>query len=280
MKKTFLVILAILLVLPLAVSCTEKKINDENSVNYEVIAENQKCNYMIILPDKSSEAEKNCAMYVRDIISHYSGAAVELVSDWLAKKEDNLKSKEILIGNTNREQSAVAFDGDYVAKINGEKIVLNAKDENSLYFAVGMFVTKHIKNSENSVVKIPGDLKIEGTVPKADGWMLYAMPALEGVEYGEHSKSQTKMFSESGKASGSEYATVQYFSNATKEVVDKYIEALEEYGFVADSKIDHNGVYTVLLFRACAGREHRYTLILNVSTKELKISQSVPFDAQ
>jgi len=112
MKKTLLVILAILMVLPLAVSCTEKKINDENSVNYEVIAENQKCNYMIILPDKSSEAEKNCAMYVRDIISHYSGASVELMSDWLAKKEDNLKSKEILIGNTNREQSAVAFDGD------------------------------------------------------------------------------------------------------------------------------------------------------------------------
>lgn len=279
MKRIALILLALLTVLSLFVSCQKQPEKVESGEKELVIAENGKCNFKVIYPDKATAAEKNSATYIKNILLHYSGANVEIATDWSKDpNEDHDDVSEILVGNTNRSASKNALDCDYIAKVDGNKIVLNGKDEKSLYLAVGIFATQYIKNTENSTVKIPSDLALEGVNANKDGWMLYAIPAFDAAKPLDYSKSVTDAVDLSSSKEFKEYATVQYFSGVDQNAIKAYVEYLEGMGFVLNSQIDNDQMYCVSLFCAPAGRENRFTLMLNKDNGQFSISQIVPFD--
>ena len=282
MRKTALFLALLLVAASLLISCTNggKQNTDEPAVESDVIiAKDGKCEYTVVYPDKHTPAEREAAIYIRNALRDFSGAAVNLTTDW-TKDEKSSDVKEILVGNTNREESPNESGSDYRVEVLGNKIVVNGKDDNSLYYAVGAFVSRYIKNSENSVVKVPKELKIDENVESAQGWMLYAMPVMENVVFGEHSKSVTTAFDSSSAQDGNEYATVQYFSDVLLSEFEDYVEKLESYGFVVDSRTSHEKRHVVSLYRAVAGRQHRYCITLTEAELSLSISQIVPYDAQ
>lgn len=282
MRKTALFLALLLVAASLLISCNNggKQNTDEPAVESDVIiAKDGKCEYTVVYPDKHTQAEREAAIYIRNALRDFSGAAVNLTTDW-TKDEKTSDVKEILVGNTNREESPNESGYDYRVEVLGNKIVVNGKDDNSLYYAVGALVSRYIKNSENSVVKVPKELKIDENVESAQGWMLYAMPVMENVVFGEHSKSVTTAFDSSSAQNGNEYATVQYFSDVLLSEFEDYVEKLESYGFVVDSRTSHEKRHVVSLYRAVAGRQHRYCITLTEAELSLSISQIVPYDAQ
>ena len=187
MKKTALFLAFVLMLSAVLLSCSGKKTNkkeEDPEENNIVIAENGKCNYKIIYPDNPAPWEKEVALYIRDTIEYYSGSDVEIATDWaLSKDEIDPNTKEILVGNTNRQESQDVKKSITVAA-HDNKIVVRGITRNSMYYAAGIFVSQYIKNSENMLVSIPKNLCVEETVEKADGWALDAMPVMDGVEFG------------------------------------------------------------------------------------------------
>lgn len=284
MRKTALFLVFVMIVSVL-VSCKGKTAyKDPQDVKEPVLAlaQDGKCEYVIVYPDQYQEAERIVAMYIRDVIEHYSGATVEIKTDWVKdESEIDPNAKEILVGNTNRQESAEAVS-PITAKLSGNKIVIKGVDDNCIYYAAGAFVSRHIKNSVDGVVYVPKDLCIEENAESVDGWMLYAMPVIDGVDVTEKGKewdmSVTERYNPSGNFTGKEYATLQFITDVELSQFEAYIEKLESYGYVVDSRTESDQRYVVSLFRACAGRDHRYCLTLDGS--RLSISQIVPFKVQ
>ena len=279
MNKTALFLALVLMLSSVLLSCKDKKRTDkidDTEENKVVIAENGKCNYKVIYPDQCAPWEKEVALYIRDTLEYYSGSDVEIATDWvLSKDEIDPNTKEILVGNTNRQESQDVEKSITVAA-HDNKIVVRGITRNSMYYAAGIFVSQYIKNSENMLVSIPENLCVEETVEKADGWALDAMPVMDGVKFGAYWRtSVTQCYKPDGYYMGKEYATVQYFDNVQPPQIDEYVKKLEYYGFIVDSKMSYENGQVVSLYLACAGRRHRYSLALTGT--RLTISQTVPY---
>lgn len=279
MKKTALFLALVLMLSSVLLSCKDKKRTDkidDTEENKVVIAENGKCNYKVIYPDQCAPWEKEVALYIRDTIEYYSGSDVEIATDWVLNKDEiDPNTKEILVGNTNRQESQDVEKSITVAA-HDNKIVVRGITQSSMYYAAGIFVTRYIKNSENMRVSIPENLCVEDIVERPDGWTLYAMPAMDGVEFGKVlDSSRPKCYKPDGYSMGNEYVRVQNFDNVQQSQIDKYVEKLEGYGFIVDSRISYENTQVVSLYLASAGRQHRYCLTLTGT--RLTISQTVPY---
>lgn len=82
-----------------------------------------------------------------------AGVRITLGTDWVKKgTEPNPESYEILVGSTNRPESAQAMEGvkyrDYVVKMIGNKIVINGHTAETRSKAVNYFVTNILSRAE------------------------------------------------------------------------------------------------------------------------------------
>ncbi len=81
---------------------------------------NGKSNYSIVIPAAETETEKQAAQVMQEYISRVSGALLPVINDAIKPK-----SKEIIIGNTNRykEKNNLEEDGYHISTVNGKLIV-------------------------------------------------------------------------------------------------------------------------------------------------------------
>ncbi len=128
-------------------SSAQKPSNDD--VNY-LNADNESV-YRIVRPENCNENVTALASNIFKQMKSDLGAPIRQVSD----AEDGTDTYEILIGNTNRPESASALEylkeqkggryQDYIICTNGKKIVINAFTDEALTEAVKVFCESYIK---------------------------------------------------------------------------------------------------------------------------------------
>ena len=149
MKKIIYVLLAVILCLGLA-SCGKTENNDPNTVTLKTIENISE--YVVVRSDTSSSDVTGLATSLRKAINDATGASVSVKTDYYSN------SYEILVGDTNRQQSIDAAEGlryyDYTVKIDGKKIVIVGGSFEALKTAVDLFKNQFI-DAEKKAVKIP-----------------------------------------------------------------------------------------------------------------------------
>lgn len=115
------------------------ELNDNEKAEYEGLVINEE--YVIIRGEKASQAAIKSASYLRAQINELASLSVGMSTDFYKKIED-ISEKEILIGKTNRETKfdrTTLKEGEYYVGIEGERIIIDAYDDESLHFAVEKF---------------------------------------------------------------------------------------------------------------------------------------------
>lgn len=150
MKRNFSKRIPLLLLLAaLLVSCDTTPPPETDTETVETVAEiipfeEALDGYVIMRPDASSDAEMQVATTLRDALKE-KGLSLAPATDWVSPKEEMpVGTKEILIGSTNRPETAQYGEGlrlgeFTVAYANG-RYVLVAGDEDSLADACDWFV--------------------------------------------------------------------------------------------------------------------------------------------
>ena len=151
MKKNFLAVLTLVLMLALLLSsCGEKAVDDESGKSNEKmtlseIADIEK--YKIVRPDKCTENEKSIFVNLRKMFKEKLGIDIAAGTDF-----DGEVSREILLGHTSRDASKaaeneVARHSDFIIKTDGSKIVIMGGSEEALGNAVNFWFANMINAS-------------------------------------------------------------------------------------------------------------------------------------
>ncbi len=109
--------------------------------------------YVVVRPELCSDAVKDAAIAVKNALADATGANVAIKEDFLY---GDLKPAqyEILVGQTNREESVNAISGikynDYIVSIEGDKLVVNAYTDECIAEAVAHVVSV-IENADGAI---------------------------------------------------------------------------------------------------------------------------------
>ncbi len=161
MRKIFSVFILIALILTTFVGCggdkdsnggnTSISAGDLSTSNIKFLDENNESIYRIIRPENDEMDATNCASTIFKQMKSELGVAVKNMSD----TENGADSYEILVGNTNRPESAQALELlkaekggrylDHIICVIGKKIVINALFEEGLKEATEYFNQNFIK---------------------------------------------------------------------------------------------------------------------------------------
>jgi len=143
MKKTgiFIALLAVIALMLCFVSCKKDvpPVTNTPPADPEFVLDAESlANYTIVRRDEATAEEKSAATTLAADIEAAFGVKLTVVSDFEAATEH-----EILVGETNREESAASYDGlkynDYRISAKGSKIVIAAGCGESLVQAVEYF---------------------------------------------------------------------------------------------------------------------------------------------
>ena len=126
------------------------------------LVENGKTEYVIIVPTESKYFTNDMLAAVKrlcEAFKNYTGATIEYKDDFLGWDENyeeikpDPNAKEILIGHTNREESAEAVEGfgigEYVIKADGTRLVINGDTPASALNAIEYFITVFLQGNED-----------------------------------------------------------------------------------------------------------------------------------
>ena len=90
--------------------------------------------YIVVRPDEGSEREIQAGISLNKSLKELTGAAFTIKSDFMKPNESADGAFEILVGATNRPESASAREGlavnEYVIRVDGNKIVIVGGDYN------------------------------------------------------------------------------------------------------------------------------------------------------
>ena len=121
-----------------------------------------KCRYTVIRPELTSDTVKQAAVALKTALSEATGENVKISEDVLyggAQPEQY----EILVGQTNREESARAVAGskydDSFFVIDGDKLVINSYNDDKVAEAVEYFIEK-IKASNGDLTITDEDQRV------------------------------------------------------------------------------------------------------------------------
>ena len=149
-------LVALLLVAIIAVSCkdTSSDVSAEPTVTLDLVKDG-KTQFTIIRPEfDDSDATVEQMKAIRDAFKEKTGVRISMEIDWLkVGQEPDPEKCEILIGRTNRPESAEAIKGlkynDYTVKLIGNKIVINGYSDDSLANAADYFINEVLSKAES-----------------------------------------------------------------------------------------------------------------------------------
>lgn len=140
-------------------SLTMEEGDDEN--NYAFVNDDNIMQFALLRSSKldaDSEEKKIIDNLINTIRAKYDGLILK--SDQFDSEED---AKEIIVGRTTREESKAALDeirnnrknnaADYIIRMDGKKLVINAADDSALESAVDYFIENFIDSGVKKVSK-------------------------------------------------------------------------------------------------------------------------------
>ncbi len=113
--------------------------------------------YQIVRADKLANDHEvvKSVQELRDTVEKRSGVKLELSTDWL-KPGDRAPEKEILVGDTNREESLevkkTLREKDYAIEVVGSKLVIIGGNDEATAKAVEKFITLYFAKEQKSLV--------------------------------------------------------------------------------------------------------------------------------
>lgn len=130
------------------------------------------------------DMEVECATDLRKYIESKTGVSPKISTDWIkAGQEHDSDTVEILVGQTNYKESAMALEGlaygEYLVKVIGNKLVLAAYSDEALNAAFTAAKTIINNNSDKGTLIIPADTEVRGT---SDA-MLNAVPIYDNATF-------------------------------------------------------------------------------------------------
>ena len=153
LKKLFCALLSLLLILcsTLLIGCNDTPAPSEDegqaTVDYTLANIRQNANdYTIIRTEDATSIVKEAVVLLKKNIKTVTGREPEISEDWVEDKKTEL---EILIGQTNRPESAEAMKGlssvrPYDIMQVGTKICIVGRDDYALRRAVYQFLSVHL----------------------------------------------------------------------------------------------------------------------------------------
>ena len=205
--------------------------------------------YVIIRPSDCSDEIKGAANALKDAISEALGESVSMKEDFLYGEEKPTQY-EILLGQTNREESVKALENikynDYTVEIAGDKLVIAAYTDDKLIEAIEYVKGLCEKQSEGIVIKSE-DLKTVRAEYKVDE-LKFGDTSLEGYTIVIPTKANglTKSYAEKLQAKILELSGVKLpLVNDSKKEKEKEIllgnTAREESKAVKQAALPQNG---------------------------------------
>ena len=152
MKRIFVLMLALILCLPVMVSCnkeepTEPPAPPAPSTDIKLIVSDVS-EYQIVVSSDASEFEEDAAYDLRYVIKALTNVTIPVVED-TAPAQD----KEIVVGVTNRKslyQLPLDYYDGYVVCVVGERLVIEARSLSMMNTAMSTFVREQFGVSINS----------------------------------------------------------------------------------------------------------------------------------
>lgn len=127
--------------------------------------------YVIVRPDADKKYEIDASTELRDIIESATGCRLSMTIDWYIKA-DGAAEHELLIGHTEREESAgvsAEIDAEggyfYIIREVGDKIVINATTEGKLREAFEYIANNFVTEAGDLVIPRGVDIKSENIEP-------------------------------------------------------------------------------------------------------------------
>lgn len=158
LMKIMCLVLAFAFVLPMAlIACSNSKDTDTPATEEVLtILADGKSDYTIVRPDKITTVALDAVTTLRSAFTEKFGAEPDIESDWIRKGEEvPVGTKEILIGNTNRPESAKALEElkeeGFLIKVYGERIAIVASGDAFLVNAVEYFIKTYITPATDKV---------------------------------------------------------------------------------------------------------------------------------
>ena len=184
MKRIFSLVLVVIMMLSVLAACQNGDNTDANDNSSEAPAdpsagasdesqvgsENKNdllltvdAKYVVVRPADCDDAIVDAAIELKTALATVTGGSVALKEDFL-RSDEAPAQYEILIGQTNREESIKALEGlkydDYIVTVSGDKLVINSYSTEKLVEAVA-YVKDIVVKSTGSVIIKNGDLKTE-----------------------------------------------------------------------------------------------------------------------
>ena len=183
-KRLFLGLLTVLMLTALLIGCGKTQAPAETTASdtvtteavtetepaptgLTVIAADGATQFKVIRPELANNVVVEMAINLFNTLNETYGAKVGLSDDWTKKVDaDGMVTNEdyeILIGDTNRRESALAKEqmgeNDYIICTIGNKVVIQGKSVYSVKFAVEQFVEKYVtKAGEALVIDLPNPI--------------------------------------------------------------------------------------------------------------------------
>ena len=197
MKKAFLILLALLMLLQLAAceptqdpapsdtdtaSGTEGETDAAERILSLVV--DGASEYRIVRSETASETVASATNALRNALKNITGVELKITSDISALTEngDNAAKKEIIIGKTRYEETATALAecgyGDFVIRVYGNKIVVVAHDDSVTAKGCTYLSDILLKYGERGSLSIPeGELNVTRAITQ----IVSALPQFEGA---------------------------------------------------------------------------------------------------
>ncbi|MBO5702252.1 MAG: glycerophosphodiester phosphodiesterase family protein [Clostridia bacterium] len=198
--------------------------------------------YKLVRAEKASKTVIEAFTNLRGAIKDTYGATIQLVDDFEKPGADPATryAYEIVVGNTNREESSAALEGlgysDSVIAVIGNRLVINGGSDDAVVRAVELFIEKYITGSS---LELPGNLRETEVVEYAKtGVTIDGTPLSEYViVYGSSYSDYAKIFAERvGKITGIRFELVSDKNEvAEHEIV---IGSTSRTGIAADFGVD------------------------------------------
>lgn len=157
MNKTVSLILIMLFIFQLLIACSQTSdkpfgtITEEPAESVFTVVSGGSSDYIIVRGDTCEQWETDAAILFRKTVETLTGTSLTITTDWEKPDSETIRpAKEILIGLTNREGSAItAGNAEYmgylgfVIKTTGEKIIIAAETETGMKAALRYFFLQY-----------------------------------------------------------------------------------------------------------------------------------------
>ena len=291
MKRNLLrIIAAILLVSSLIGACTSCDLIDSilgkdkgegegegTSKADLVIFENGKYNCEFIYPTLSDASVSELRNELRAAFKAKTGINPTFTGD--EKRDADAEVFEVLLGNTNRPESATpagvteGIDAYYCVSVVGNKLVINGTDSYQIGVAIDYFVENYLSGDVAEKVTVSGDLS-EVKILKdftRENWKLGGIPAYSKA--GENNlisavyKSGTTIMGRSVSNNDKSDVSLQRVEKTTDAEFEAYLAKLDSYGF----KKEYENIAAEVTFLTYTKGDVRFHVAYKPAVREVQV---------